>query len=174
MATGPRYKIPFRRRREGRTDYHQRLRLIISKRPRIVVRRSLRHMKLQLVTAKQQGDYTWIHADSSELAKYGYDGSTGNIPAAYLTGLIFGYKALQAEYESAILDIGLQVSSRGARVYAALKGVIDSGFDVPHDPKIFPDDARIRGETIKEHTGSDIPAMFEKALSKIKEEFGED
>ncbi|MFB6130705.1 MAG: 50S ribosomal protein L18, partial [Salinigranum sp.] len=27
MATGPRYKVPMRRRREVRTDYHQRLRL---------------------------------------------------------------------------------------------------------------------------------------------------
>ncbi|MDD3873796.1 MAG: 50S ribosomal protein L18, partial [Methanosarcina sp.] len=30
MATGPRYKVPFRRRREGRTNYHLRLNLLIS------------------------------------------------------------------------------------------------------------------------------------------------
>ncbi|MFB6087218.1 MAG: 50S ribosomal protein L18, partial [Haloarculaceae archaeon] len=28
MATGPRYTVPHRRRREARTDYHQRLRLL--------------------------------------------------------------------------------------------------------------------------------------------------
>ncbi|MDY6818906.1 MAG: 50S ribosomal protein L18, partial [Halobacteriales archaeon] len=28
MATGPRYNVPMRRRREGRTNYHQRLRLL--------------------------------------------------------------------------------------------------------------------------------------------------
>ena len=173
MATGPRYKVPFRRRREGKTDYHQRLRLLISKRPRIVARRSLRHFRLQLVTPKQEGDCTWIHTDSGELDRYGYTGPTGNTPAAYLTGLLFGYKALKAGYNSAILDNGLQVSSRGSRVYAALKGIVDSGFDVTHDPKIFPDDSRIKGETIKEYTGTDIPAMFAKTLSKIEDEFVE-
>jgi len=36
MATGPRYRVPFRRRREGRTNYHRRLRLLLSKKPRMV------------------------------------------------------------------------------------------------------------------------------------------
>ncbi|MBA1341297.1 MAG: 50S ribosomal protein L18 [ANME-2 cluster archaeon] len=174
MATGPRYRVPFRRRREGKTDYRQRLHLLISKQPRIVARRSLNHMKLQLATPKPDGDNTWVHADSSELEKYGYTGSTGNTPAAYLTGLLFGYKAQAAGYEKAILDMGLQVSSKGCRVYAALKGVVDSGFEVPHDPGIFPVESRIKGEEIKEYTGTDIPAQFEEALAKIKDKFGED
>lgn len=147
---------------------------MISKQPRIVARSSLRHMKLQLATPKPEGDNTWVHADSSELEKYGYSGSTGNTPAAYLTGLLFGYKAQAAGYENAILDMGLQVSSKGCRVYAALKGVVDSGFEVPHDPEIFPGESRIKGEEIMEYTGTDIPAQFEKAFAKIKNEFGED
>ncbi|MGM0388528.1 MAG: 50S ribosomal protein L18, partial [Natrinema limicola] len=40
MATGPRYKVPMRRRREVRTDYHQRLRLLKSGKPRLVARKS--------------------------------------------------------------------------------------------------------------------------------------
>jgi large subunit ribosomal protein L18 len=174
MAKGPRYKVPFRRRREGRTDFHQRLRLLISKRPRIIVRTSLRHIRLQLVTPKPEGDFTWVHADSTELARYGYDGPTGNTPAAYLSGLLFGYKAQQTEYNSAILDIGLQESTKGSRIYASLKGIVDAGFDVPHDPVVFPDDQRIRGDIIKEYTNIDIPTVFERALSKIKNEFGDD
>jgi len=174
MATGPRYKVPFRRRREGKTNYHQRLNLLISNQPRIVARRSLRHMKLQLTTPKPAGDNIWVHADSSELEKFGYTGSTGNTPAAYLTGLLFGYKAKAAGYENAILDMGLQVSSKGCRVYAALKGVVDSGFEVPHDPGIFPEESRINGEEIMEYTGTDIPARFREALANIKHEFGED
>lgn len=174
MATGPRYKVAFRRRREGKTDYHQRLRLLISRRPRIVTRRSLNHMRLQMVTPKPEGDVTLVHADSSELAKYGYTGTTGNTPAAYLTGLLFGYKAQAAGFDDAILDMGLQVSTKGNRVYGALKGIVDSGLEVPHDPEIFPGESRIKGEEIKEHTGKDIPAMFDAALAKIKSEFGED
>jgi len=95
MATGPRYRVPFRRRREGKTDYRQRLHLLISKQPRIVARSSLRHMRLQLATPKPEGDNTWVHADSSELEKYGYTGSTGNTPAAYLTGLLSGIRPRQ-------------------------------------------------------------------------------
>jgi large subunit ribosomal protein L18 len=174
MATGPRYKVPFRRRREGKTDYRQRLKLLISKRPRIVARKSLRHMRLQMVLPKPQGDITMVHADSSELAKYGYTGPTGNTPAAYLTGLLFGYKAQKEDFDNAILDMGLQVSSKGCRVYAALKGIVDSGLEVPHDPEIFPEDSRINGEDIKEYTGIDIPSMFEQTQTKINEEFGED
>lgn len=174
MATGPRYKVPFRRRREGKTDYHQRLYLLLSKRPRIVARRSAKHIRLQLVLPKPQGDTTLVHVDSSELEGYGYSGHTGNTPAAYLTGLLFGYKAQKAGYEDAILDMGLHVSSKGCRIYAALKGIVDSGLQVPHDPEIFPNESRIRGEEIKEYTGNDIPAMFDGALAKINEEFGED
>ena len=172
MATGPRYKVPFRRRREGKTDYHQRLHLLISKEPRIVARRSLRHIRLQLVTPKPEGDSTWVYADSSELATYGYTGPTGNTPAAYLTGLIFGFKVQKAGFENAILDIGLQASSKGNRIYAALKGIVDSGFEVPHNPKIFPEESRVRGEEIKEYTGNDIPALFEQARANITHEFG--
>jgi large subunit ribosomal protein L18 len=131
-------------------------------------------MRLQLVVPKPEGDQTLVHADSTELGSYGYTGPTGNTPSAYLTGLLFGYKAQKAGYENAVLDMGLQVSSKGSRVYAALKGIVDSGLDVPHDPKIFPDEPRIRGEEIKEYTGTDIPAMFDETLAKIKSEFGED
>ncbi|MCL7414489.1 MAG: 50S ribosomal protein L18 [ANME-2 cluster archaeon] len=174
MATGPRYKVAFRRRREGRTDFHQRLKLLVSKQTRIVARRSLKHMRLQLVIAKPEGDYTLVHADSTELGSFGYAGPTGNTPSAYLTGLLFGYKVQQAGYENAVLDMGLQVSSKGNRIYAALKGIVDSGLDVPHDPVIFPDEPRIRGEVIMEYTGIDIPAMFDETSAKIKNEFGED
>jgi len=38
---------------------------------------------------------------------------------------------------------------------------------VPHSPKIFPDDERIRGEHIKNYTGADIVAQFEQAREKI-------
>ncbi len=38
MADGPRYRVNFRRRREGRTDYRQRQRLLRARVPRAVVR----------------------------------------------------------------------------------------------------------------------------------------
>ena len=36
------------------------------------------------------------------------------------------------------LDLGLVRASKGNRVFAAMKGAIDGGINIPHDPKIFP------------------------------------
>jgi len=36
------------------------------------------------------------------------------------------------------LDIGLVRATKGNRVFAAMKGAIDGGIHIPHDPKIFP------------------------------------
>jgi large subunit ribosomal protein L18 len=41
------------------------------------------------------------------------------------------------------LDIGLHVPSKGTRVFAALKGVVDAGVEVPYSEDIVPDDERI-------------------------------
>lgn len=173
MATGPRYKVPFRRRREGRTNYHLRLKLLLSKRDRVVVRRSAKNIQIQLIAPTPEGDLTYSTAISSELGKYGYTGSTGNTSAAYLTGLLFGFKSLQKGYEGGVLDIGLQASSVGSRVYAALKGIVDSGFDVPCSPEVFPSEERIRGEHIAKYRAesSDLPEQFEATKEKIFAEF---
>ena len=173
MATGPRYKVAFRRRREGRTDYHQRLRLLLSKEDRVVVRKSARHMQVQLVAPQAEGDVTLSSAISTELKKYGYEGATGNTTAAYLTGLLFGLKTLDEGYEYGVLDMGLQASSPGCRVYATLKGIVDAGMEIPHDDSIFPSDERIRGEHVAEYVeGSDLPDQFDAVKAKILSEFG--
>ena len=167
MATGPRYKVPFRRRREGKTNYHVRYKLILSKKPRVVVRKSNASTTLQLVVAEQMGDKTLLTVNSKELKNFGYTFSTGNLPAAYLTGLLFGKKMLALGETEGIADIGLHSSTRGNRIYAAIKGVVDAGVNVPHSREIFPDDERIRGEHIKNYTGADIVAQFEQAREKI-------
>ncbi len=167
MATGPRYKVAFRRRREGRTNYHVRYKLILSKKPRVVVRRSNANTTIQLVIAEQKGDKTLLTVNSRELSDFGYTLPTGNIPAAYLTGLLFGKKMLALGQNEGIADIGLHASTKGGRIYAAIKGVVDAGVNVPHNPEIFPDEERTRGEHIKEHTGTDVVAQFEAAKEKI-------
>jgi large subunit ribosomal protein L18 len=167
MATGPRYRVPFRRRREGRTNYHVRYKLILSKKPRVVVRKSNANTMLQLIVAEQVGDKTLLTVTSKELRKFGFSLNTGNLPAAYLTGLLFGKKMLALGQTEGIADIGLHASTKGGRIYAAIKGIVDAGVNVPHSPEIFPDDERIRGEHIKDHTGADIVAQFEAAREKI-------
>ncbi|OPY15961.1 MAG: 50S ribosomal protein L18P [Methanomethylovorans sp. PtaU1.Bin073] len=172
MATGPRYKVAFRRRREGRTNYHQRLKLLLSKEDRVVVRKSSKHVQVQLIAPTPEGDVTLSSAISTELKNYGYDAPTGNTPAAYLTGLLFGYRTLSKGYDYGILDIGLQASSPGSRIYATLKGIVDSGLEIPHDPSVFPSDERIRGEHIAEYMeGSNLPQLFDAVKEKISSAF---
>ena len=96
-----------------------------------------------------------------------YFPAVGNLPAAYLTGLLFGKRMLALGAEGGIADIGLHASTKGNRIYAAIKGVVDAGVDVPHSPEIFSEEERIRGEHIKSHTGNEIVAQFEAAKEKI-------
>ena len=145
MATGARYFVPFRRRKEGKTDYYRRAKLVVSDRPRMVVRRKNRQVIIQLVSAAIEGDRTLVAANSGELRAYGYTGSLSGTPAAYLTGMLFAVKALNAEYQRAVLDIGLHRATPGSRIFAALKGAVTAGLDVPHGAEVLPDDSRVKG-----------------------------
>jgi large subunit ribosomal protein L18 len=172
MATGPRYFVPFRRRREGRTDYYQRTKLIVADVPRMVVRKTNRHIIVQLVTAELDGDRTLVAANSAELEKYGYKGSTSSTPAAYLTGMLFAVKAKKASQDSAILDIGLNRATPGARVFAALKGAVEAGLAIPHGEEILPSDERVKGAHIAAYNknAGDIVKNVEQVADAIKKE----
>lgn len=152
MAKGPSYRVPFRRRREGKTNYRSRRALVLSRLPRLVVRGTLRHVIVQVVEAKVAGDEVLVSAYSHELMKaFGWQGDCGNVSAAFLTGLLCGYRAVACGVERAVLDIGLQSPSRGARVFAALKGALDAGVAVPHSEVVLPDEKRIRGEHVVDY-----------------------
>ncbi len=169
MATGPSYRVPYRRRKEGKTDYQQRKALILSKLPRIVVRGSLRHISAQIVKAKTTGDEVIASANSGQLTKtYGWKGGCGNLSVAYLTGLLCGHRAVAHGVKKAVLDIGLQLPSRGARVFAVLKGVLDAGVVVPHEKEMLPDEKRVMGQHIVDYAkklSSDQEA-YQKKFSK--------
>jgi large subunit ribosomal protein L18 len=146
MATSPRTRVPFRRRREGRTDYRRRLALLKSGETRLVVRRTNGNVIVQFVDWAQDGDQVKATAVAQELAKLGWEGSPKNTPAAYLTGLLAGKRAAEAGVESAVFDLGRNVPSKGSRVFAALKGVQDAGIEVAAgDEEIYPSEDRING-----------------------------
>ena len=169
MATGPSYRVPFRRRKEGKTDYRSRRALVLSRLPRLVVRLTLNHIIVQIVKAEVAGDKVVASAHSRELAKtYGWQGNCRNVPAAYLTGLLCGFKATVYGVKKAVLDIGLHSPSRGARVFAALKGVLDAGVTVPHSENMLPDETRIIGKHIVDY-GSQLssnPEIYQQRFSK--------
>ncbi len=151
MATGPRYTVPMRRRREARTDYHQRLRLLKSGKPRLVARPSNSHVRAQLIVTGPTGDRTIAAAHSSDLAEFGWEAPTGNLPAAYLTGLLAGRRAVEADLDEAVLDIGLHSPTPGSKVFAVQEGAIDAGLEVPHNDDVLADWERTRGQHIAEY-----------------------
>ncbi len=156
------YLMQFKRRRKKKTNYKKRLALVKSGKTRLVIRKSLSNISIQFINFDHQGDKTIASAKSTELKKIGWN-KTGNIPAAYLTGLLAGKKAKDKKIEEAILDLGLQTSTKGSRLYAALKGVLDSGIKIPHSEEILPKEDRIRGK----HISEELEKQFEEIKNKI-------
>ncbi|NOX71479.1 MAG: 50S ribosomal protein L18 [Candidatus Micrarchaeota archaeon] len=161
-------KVPHRRVREGKTNFRQRLELLKSEKPRFVVRRANRNMQCQVVYFDKKGDITKVSASSMELADYGWNANTGNIPAAYLTALLCAVRAKAAGIKTAVLDIGLFEGERGSRIFATLKGAIDGGLDIPHSEDAFPSEDRVNGKHIAlyaEHLKKDDVKRYEVHFS---------
>ena len=172
MARGASYRVQVRRRREGKTDYQARKALVLSRKPRVVTRRSLRNVTVQIVVAKPNGDVVLAAAHSSELKKHGWKAPAGNVPSAYLTGLLCGLKAKKEGVSEAVLDIGLTAPTKGSRVFAALSGVLDAGIEVPHsEEKIVKD--RNKGEHIAKY-GKSSSADYANYSAKFSKYLGQE
>jgi large subunit ribosomal protein L18 len=165
MATGPRYHVPFKRRRLGKTDYRMRHKLVSSGLPRAVVRCTSKNTIVQFIEFNPRGDSVVATATTMELEKLGWKHTTGNIPSAYLAGFMAGKRASKAGVEKAVLDMGLRPPKRGTKVFAALKGMLDAGIDIPHSDEVLPAEERISGNHINEK----VAKMFEAVAGKIKE-----
>ncbi|MFB6158225.1 MAG: 50S ribosomal protein L18 [Candidatus Nanohalobium sp.] len=168
MAEDSNTKVPHRRRREQKTDYQQRRKLVKSGKPRAVVRLSNKHTRTHLAHFNREGDENTAQTLSKELENYGWEHNTGNLPAAYLTGFLTGMKA---EEDEAVLDIGLREKKNGGRVFAAVKGMNDAGLNVPVGEEVIPEESRIKGEHIKEMIDEEVPKSFEEVKENIKGDF---
>lgn len=178
------YRLPFKRRYKKKTDYKLRLKAARSGKIRAVARKSLENLRVQFVKFGAAGDKTLAQADSTGLKKFGWQASTGNLSAAYLTGLLAGSLARKAGIESAIFDIGMQASTKGSRLYAAAKGILDSGIKIKVSEKVLPTAERLNGSHISQWAGvaknknlfakykvqpKDLPKHFEEVKQKILE-----
>lgn len=159
--------VEYRRKREGRTNYRLRLKLLKSEKLRLVVRKSLKNILVQAVEYHENGDKTLLTVNSKELEQYGWNGYRRNVPAAYLVGYLFGIKAKKMKLNNLILDKGLYVSRKGTVIYSALKGVVDAGINVPHDDKIFPNEERLKGKHISEETEK-VFEITKKNIQKVE------
>ena len=170
--------LSYKRKRQGRTNYKKRLNILKSKKKRLVVRKSLNNILLQIIIYNNVGDKVLVTAHSSEVKKLGWKFHTGNIPCAYLTGYLLGIKAIKKGIKEVITDIGLYTSTKGSRIYASIKGVIDAGLNIPHSNEILPDEKRINGEHIKnyfeQYLKSKIdPKEINKKIEEIKKKIKE-
>eukprot|EP00307_Rebecca_sp_RCC1486_P012100 CAMPEP_0119407784 /NCGR_PEP_ID=MMETSP1335-20130426/1564_1 /TAXON_ID=259385 /ORGANISM="Chrysoculter rhomboideus, Strain RCC1486" /LENGTH=373 /DNA_ID=CAMNT_0007431941 /DNA_START=36 /DNA_END=1157 /DNA_ORIENTATION=+ len=96
------FQVKYRRRREGKTDYYARKRLIVqdknkyeASKYRLVVRITNKDVICQIVDAKIQGDIVVCAAYSHELPNYGIKVGLTNWAACYATGLLLARRTLQ-------------------------------------------------------------------------------
>jgi len=100
-AYSKRYQTKFRRRRQGKTDYYARKRLVVndkdkydSKKYRFVVRRTNRRILCSVVFSTIRGDETVVSADSMELKNFGLNCGLTNYASAYCVGLMVARRLL--------------------------------------------------------------------------------
>ena len=170
MANGSKQRNQYRRRRTGETDYRRRLKLLKSGKARAVVRISNTRVVCQVVSWMDDGDKVELSVTGDDLvSRYGWPeaNSRKNIPASYLVGYALGKSALAAGHDEAVLDIGLAASTNGNRVFAALKGKVDAGLEIPHGESVLPVEDRLNGAHIDESYAS----VVEATKSKIEEAF---
>jgi len=97
-----RYQVKYRRRREGKTDYYARKRLIIqdknkfnSPKYRLIVRFTNKDIIAQIASSKIEGDLVLASAYGHELVHFGFPvKNVTNYSAAYATGLLLARRVL--------------------------------------------------------------------------------
>ena len=130
----------------------------------ITVQISNENTQVQIHQPKIAGDLVISSAHSKFLEQKGWKGSRKNIPAAYLTGYLAGKRAISKGVKNAILYSGTRRYTQ--RMAAVLKGVIDSGLEVPADKETFPPENRINGEHLK--VKNDVSSFKTKIDSEVK------
>lgn len=176
---------------------------------RFIVRFTNKDIVAQIAYATLAGDVVVCSAYSHELPRYGLTAGLTNYAAAYATGLLLARRTLQKFgldkiYEGnteeigedynveaadegarpflALLDTGLKRTSTGSKVFAALKGAIDGGLDVPHNEKRFVgydrDNKEFDAETLRKyifggHVAEYMEEMQEEDPEKYQAHFAE-
>lgn len=156
------YKMMRIRRKKALTDYNNRVAMLKSGLARVVIRKSNRAINIQIVEYSIKGDKIIKSVNSNELRTFGWE-PRGNIPTAYLTGLLLAKKAKDMKDRKLVLDIGLYRPMKGSVIFAAAKGSVDGGINIAS--KIEFDANRLSGAHIANY------AANKDALEKSKSQF---
>jgi large subunit ribosomal protein L18 len=163
-------KTQKRRKRERKTDYSKRIRLLKGGAPRIVFRKTNKYIIAQYIKSKEAQDKVETGITSKSLIRYGWPeelkGSLKSIPASYLTGLLIGKKILKKKLEKPVVDFGMIRVLHKNRAFSFLKGLEDSGIKMKCKEEFFPKEDKIKGKHLKK----DFSKIFEEIKSKIENE----
>ena len=155
------------RRKANKTDYLKRLKLLKSRKPRIVFRRTNKYVTAQYVLSKEAKDKVVFGVSSKDLLKFGWSqnakGSLKNLTACYFTGYLIGKQIKNKKAETPIVDLGMLQTLHKTNVFGFLKGIKDSGIEIQVKEEALPDEARIKGEHLKNKIN------FEEIKKKIGE-----
>lgn len=119
-------------------------------------------MIVQIISYDPDGDKVIAQARTQELESMGWKGSTSNIPASYLAGLLAGVRAKEDGVTQAVVDLGMQNASHGGRLFAAVKGAIDAGIESSVGEGAFPSEERLQGAHIDEGIAKSIESVKKK------------
>jgi len=158
---------------------------------------------MQIVTSEITGDKVLCAAYAHELKAYGIEHGLTNWAAAYCTGLLIARRVLKklgmdedfegveeadGEYKlteasegdesrrpfKAFLDVGLQRTSTGARIFGAMKGASDGGILIPHSENRFPgfdiESKELDAETLRKYIFAGHVAEYMETLADDDEE----
>ena len=156
-AKGPSFKVSYRRRREGRTNYAKRLSLVKSGKTRLVVRRSNTGLVVQFINFDPKGDKTLLTVNNAHLAKHKWPAKR-NKWTAYLLGYLAGKLAAKKGVKEFVFDMGMYVPSKGSILFAALKGAADSGLETNFSDEKIPN--------------LEVPDQYKKAFDEVKAKLG--
>ncbi|KAI5171283.1 large subunit ribosomal protein L5e [Nematocida sp. LUAm3] len=176
---------------------------------RFVVRITNQKVICQIVQAYKEGDKVLCSAESSELKSFGVTFGLKNYSAAYLVGFLCARKmlsklGLSEEYTGkeeidgefyleeeneegpkpfkCYLDLGLARATKGAKVFAVMKGACDGGLYIPHSPSKFvgysKDSKQVNSEELRDrifgtHVSEYMTALKESSPEKYAKQFSE-
>ena len=159
-----------RRRRQGKTDYRKRRGMVVGKQAFLSVRISGRYIYAQLLRSAPQGDITLCAASSRNLNKFGWKGSTKNLPGAFLTGYHLGRLAQNSNVKEAILYSGVGRFVHGSRIASLVEGANKAGLNISVNEGSLPDNDRVNGKHIVEYARKleeENKEKFAKTFSRV-------
>lgn len=158
-------RIAKRRRREAKTNYTKRIKLLKGNAPRLVFRKTNKYLIVQYIVSKEAQDKIEVGVNSKMLMKYGWpkqaESGLSSLTAAYLTGFLMGKKINGKE--TPIIDFGMIRNLHKTKLYGFLKGLVDAGVKIKFnkEKEIFPSEERVKGEHLKNKI------EFDEILTKI-------